>query len=44
LDKGKVVKVGTPDELLAKSARKRNAGGMWKRRRRRRRRKEADKA
>jgi ATP-binding cassette subfamily C (CFTR/MRP) protein 1 len=27
MDKGKVVKVGTPDELLAKMARKKNAGG-----------------
>ena len=27
MDKGKVVKVGTPDELLAKIARKKNAGG-----------------
>ena len=28
MDKGKVVKVGTPDELLAKMARKKNAGGV----------------
>ena len=27
MDKGKLVKVGTPDELLAKMARKKNAGG-----------------
>jgi ATP-binding cassette subfamily C (CFTR/MRP) protein 1 len=27
MDKGKVVEVGTPDELLAKMARKKNAGG-----------------
>ena len=27
MDKGKVVKVGTPDELLAKMARKKNTGG-----------------
>ena len=27
MDKGKVVKVGTPDELLAKMVRKKNAGG-----------------
>ena len=27
MDKGKVVKVGTPDGLLAKMARKKNAGG-----------------